>query len=558
MAPLLIAFLALVAGIPPAAAQEGAGGADAIADRLRGIEGRLEAINASNTWVLGFSLVIAAVAATAAIYYAKQLRKQLRLAEDDAENRLRPALDWRLLDNRGVIMVSGAGVRPSELTIRVINTGQSSARDVVVYQDARIVGSGTPQSPKMRRLGALGPGESVEIGIPMPAEDLASAMGGGIAYVEAGLIYRDGGGNVLSYVVAGYRSNTISTLFGDEDAVPGEIRGAVPWDGGGKAGARSRAPAPPGASGGGMPPARARSRALQSAGWQARWLAESQGPREDMTREDAEGALAACNGMISEDPVDAAAHRGRATALRALGRHEDALEAIGTAEKLDPADNRTLKEKARILCGLGRRNGAIGALNRALSGPGDDLCVYRELARLHTLLGEYDIAHGMWAAIAGQDPSHESHMGLAHTCMALRQHNSAVIALEKAIDMAPDDAYAHAQKGMAELNDERNEEAVAAFKKAISLDGGLADAHVGLAHALYRLGREAEAADELDRAVAADPENQKAHIDRGVLMLEMGRHAEADGSFAAARRLDPSMLVPGAGAPGQEQAAGDR
>lgn len=525
---VLIAFLALVAGIPPAAAQGDAAGAEAIVDRLREIEARLGSIDESNDMAAAASALIAVAAAAAAIYYGLQLKGQLALARDDARNRLRPALDWCLLGDRGIIRVSAAGVHQGTLTIRVINTGQVSARDVVVYQDARIVGSGAPTAPKMRRLGALGPGESVEIDIPMPVEDLASAMGGGVAYVEARLTYRDGGGMELEYVVAGYRSSTISTLFGGEDAA---------GNGGGDA-ARSDAPW------GGAPPARTKSRALQSSGWHARRLAESQEPREDMAREDAERMLLACDGAISENPADAAAHRDRATALRVLGRHKDALAAIEAAEKLDPADKGTLKAKSRILCALGRRNGAIGALNMALAGSGSDPAVYRELARLHTLLGEYDIAREMWASIVDQDPSHEAYMGLAHACMALRRHNDAVIALEGAIGEAPDDAYAHAQKGMAELNDDRNVEAVAAFEKAISLDGGLADARVGLAHALYRLGREAEAAGELDMAVRVDPGNQKAHIDRGVLMLEMGRRAEARESFEAARRLDPSMLVP--------------
>jgi len=132
----------LATGIQAAAAQEGAGGTGDVADRLWGIEERLEAINQSNSQVLWASLAIAIVAAVAATYYGVQLRKQLNLSEDDAKHRLRAVLTWHMLDDGSPIGVYGAGGRPGGLTIRVVNTGQVSAVDIVAYLDARIVGSG--------------------------------------------------------------------------------------------------------------------------------------------------------------------------------------------------------------------------------------------------------------------------------------------------------------------------------------------------------------------------------------------------------------------------------
>ncbi|MDD9826678.1 MAG: tetratricopeptide repeat protein [Thaumarchaeota archaeon] len=525
-----IAILVLAVGTQLAAAQDD--GAAAIPDRLREIGERLESIDQSNLRVLLASLAIAAIAVGAAIVYTAQLRKQLKLAEDDVKHRLLPVLSWSMPDDGLPIRVSGAGERPSGLTIRVINAGQVSARDIVVCQNARIVGSGASPLPKMRRLGALSPGKAIDIHIPVSAEDLASAMGGGIVYMELGFSYKDGGGDELAYRVAGYMSNTILTLFGEEDATP---RGG--W---GK-------PAPPGAGRGGKEKAgTGRPGGIQSAGSRSRDLAEAE-PRDEMTGKEAEGLLEACDKTIQKSPGDAAAHRNRARALRVLGQHRDALAAIETAAKISPLDARTLKEKSRILSGLGQKIGAIGALNQALGGCGNDLCVHRGLALLHTALGEYGLAYAAWARAAELDPAYETYMAMAYTCIAMRQHSRAAIALDAAIAQKPDDALAHAQKGIVELNVERNEEAIATLRRAIDLDSGLADARLGIAHALYRLGREAEAADELDRAVEADPENQKAHIDRGVLMLEMGRPDEARASFEAARRLDPSMLVPRAG-----------
>ena len=514
----LIAILVLAVGTQLAAAQDD--GAAAIPDRLREIGERLESIDQSNLRVLLASLAIAAIAVGAAIVYTAQLRKQLKLAEDDVKHRLLPVLSWSMPDDGLPIRVSGAGERPSGLTIRVINAGQVSARDIVVYQSARIVGSGASPLPKMRRLGALSPGKAIDIHIPVSAEDLASAMGGGVVYVEATFTYRGGGEGALEYVVAGYRSSTISTLFGGADVAP-------PDGGGGRPAAD----------------ADARRHALQSAGSQARLLAES-GQRAGMTMEEAARRLAECDAAAGEDSASAAAHMGRAKALRAMGRNSEALEAIEAAERIRPGDAAALMEMSKILRALGRTHEAIGVLGLVPGGRSDSLPALKEKARLHVLLGEHDAALALWERIAGLDPGHEAFMDLAYARMAVRQHADAAAALAKAIEARPNDALAHVQKGMAELVDERNVEAEATFRKAINLDGGLSDARVGLAHALYRLGREAEAADELDRAVESDPDNQKAHIDRGVLMLEMGRPAEARESFEAARRLDPSMLVP--------------
>lgn len=137
MPQALIAILALVAGFAPSAAQDDGGGAAAMADRLHGMGERLESINASNTWILLASLVMAAVAAWAAVYYGKQLKGQLALAKDGAGNRLRPALAWCLLGDLGITRAPAAGALPAGLMIRVINTGQASARDIVACQDCR-------------------------------------------------------------------------------------------------------------------------------------------------------------------------------------------------------------------------------------------------------------------------------------------------------------------------------------------------------------------------------------------------------------------------------------
>jgi len=554
VSPALLALLALLPALPGGAlAQEaGSAGLDEVAEELRKIREEIRVSEGETAWLyaasLGVGVAIAGIAlwATRAntLHLAEQarlFRERLDLLKKDMEHRLRPVLAWCMHEKGGAIKVSSSSGRLGHLTIRVINAGQVSAADVVVRHRAMIVGANTSPGPRVRHLGALAPNQPIEVQIPMPAEDIASAMGGGMAYMEASFEYSGGGKEGMTYTVAGYKSNSIEILFGEEDASPR-----------GQEATQQTASAPAqkdGARG-------AESQRIQSAGLHARNLAESQETREVMARDEAKRLLAECELAAEVDPHGPTIHRNRAAALRALGRHGEALVEIRRAEDMYRADARTLKEKARILRALGRGDEAIGALNQILVGLNDDLCAHREIARLHALRGDYGSAYASWASIVTQDPGHETRMGMAAACMAARQHGAAIVALGAVIDERPEDAYAHAQKGIAQISMGRHEEAVETLRRAVMLDPDMADAHTSLAHALRGTGRWAEAAEELDRAVRAGPGNQKAHVDRGVLMLEAGDLERAQESFEAARRLDPSMLVPRTGAaPGRPEAA---
>jgi len=547
-APLaLLALLALLPATPGDALAQGEDGVDLgdVAEELRRIREEIRVSEGETAWLYAASLAVGVAVAVVAFLAARAntsrlteqvrlFRERLDLLKTDMEHRLRPAPTWRMLGKGEPITVSRAGDRPGRLTIGVINAGQGAAVDVVARHHVRIVGCGSAPRPRMRSLGTLAPGETMDIHIPMPIEDIGSIMGGGLAYVEVVFECRDIEGKEMAYRVTGYKSNVVSFLFGE--MVP--IMHA----------SMTQGPAP--AADGRMPKGAGladMSQKIQSVGSHARDLAVSQEPRDIMEKDEAGRLLASCEHMIERDAQDHAAYRGRAAALRALGRHEDALEAIKRADAIHRGDARTLKEMARILRALGRQDEAIGRLNQIVGGLNDDLCVHRELARLHALRGDYESAYGQWNSIVSQDPGHRAHMAMAAVCMAMRDYDAASVALGFAIDQRPEDAYAHVQKGIAQLNQGRHGEAVDTLRRAASLDADMADAHVNLAHALHGAGREEEAADELDTAVRLEPGNQKAHIDRGVRMLEMGDLERAQESFAAARLLDPSMRVPQAG-----------
>lgn len=539
---------ALVLCAPPALAQgDDPGELSRIADELQAIKSHVESINASSTLAflgsfLG-SMAIALIAVWATIKYARKLdentrqieqqvtqsEEHLELARDDARNRLRPTLAWGVFGDGSPIRISGWSERPSGLTIRLLNVGQVSARDIIMYRDARAVeDDGKPGVPghKLRRLGALGPGRSIDILIPVPVETLGRVLSGGLAYIEAWFSYRAGDRQRFQYRVGGYVSNAISTLFdvAGQETVPGG-RAPSAASGAGAAARRAaphRGPAPPQGGKGGQ---------HEDGG-------EPEPPLPD---------LGQCRRDVEADPKSATARRAMGSALHRAGRHVEALEELDAAMELDPVDGRTIKELSRVLGSLGRYSDAIGQLRRISARGHRDVCVERELVRLHTMLGNHQGAHDALSRLDELDPSFETCMSTAAASAVMRQYDMAVHEFRRAVGMRPDDAGAHFGLGVAQMNSGHREEALVTLRRAIEIKPKMADAHVCLAHALYGLGLEEAACEAFDRAVGEGPESRRAHVSRGIIMLELGRNGEARESFAAVRRLDPSLQVPQVG-----------
>lgn len=527
-----------------------------IANELRDMRSHMESIDASGAWTfwgsfLG-SMAVAGIAVGATIKYARQLKdntrqierqvmqseEQLAIARDDAANRLRPTLAWGMVEGDRPIRISEWSDRQSGLVIRVINAGQVSARDITMHRDARIVRndgvSGVP-GPKIVHLGALGPGNHIDVLIPVPAETLGRMLSGEPVYIEARFSYKAGGGQWFRYQVGGYVSNMISTLF-DIAQEPGA---GMLSTGAARAGRRAHPGEP-----------REGARIVGGAGRpQGPGARPEAGGRPEHGR--ANGAtrpdLDQGDRAIEEDPKSATTLRNRGSALHRLGRNVEALGVLKAALELEPADGRTAKEMARVLGSLGRYNDAIGLLGQIAGMGRKDVCVERELVRLHGMLGQHRQAHDALARLAALDPGFATYMEMAATSMIMRQYGMAIDEFGKAAELRPDMAGAQIGKAMAQLNYGHGEEALATLRHAVRAESGSADARVCLAHALYRLGHEEEAREAFGRAAEEDPKNQRAHVNRGVIMRELGRDAEARAAFAAARRLDPSLQVPQVG-----------
>ena len=84
--------------------------------------------------------------------------------------------------------------------------------------------------------------------------------------------------------------------------------------------------------------------------------------------------------------------------------------------------------------------------------------------------------------------------------------------------------------------------AISALEKALELDPDLAIAHANLAGVYQRRFRYGEALRHAERAITLEPGNAGAHSNRGSALLALGRLGEAVEAFDRALSLDPSKL----------------
>lgn len=570
--PVAILIGALAVGIQVAQAQaDGADGEDSVVGRLQDLDARLESINASSEnafWMsFGIGMGVAMFAVLATFWYSRQLKKstehlekqathaekqaghsekQLEIARKDAKGRLRPMLSWADHDGGNPIEVTGYSGRPQAFMVRVVNSGEAAAMDIIVNMEARVVGNdgkrGAP-TPSVVRMGSLEPHKSTEVRIPASAETIARAMAGETVYVEATFAYSMGGTREFRYRVAGYFSNTMSFLFKalDEEVPRSGTEPEIP-DNASRDVADTGVPARPGAGGG------AAGGLLSRLGDIAERRHSGLGSAfSAVARGDEQGGRT----RPGDDPAKAAVHKKRGLDLHARGKHAEALEELLQAENLARPDAQTLYAKADALDKMGRYDAEIDTLGSILVRDEGNIDVDARIASLCVTLGHYDAAYSALSRIQMQDANYDACMDMATVSMALRKYDQAIVDFDGAIRARPDDPDAHYGKGVTQMNRGCDEETPVTLQRAANLDPARADAHVSVAHALLMLGRRDEAVAALGRAVDASPGDQRVRVNVGKIMMDLSRREEAREAFAEARRLDPSLLVP------MDAAAGD-
>jgi len=114
-----------------------------------------------------------------------------------------------------------------------------------------------------------------------------------------------------------------------------------------------------------------------------------------------------------------------------------------------------------------------------------------------------------------------------------------LIACQKSVALAPENAEAHYNLGITLKELGRFEEAEESYRQAIALKVGYSEAHNNLGITLKELGRLEEAEASYRQAIALKPDYADAYSNLGVTLQELGKLEDAEASYRKAIALKP-------------------
>ena len=157
----------------------------------------------------------------------------------------------------------------------------------------------------------------------------------------------------------------------------------------------------------------------------------------------------------------------------------------------------------------------------------------------HDRLRESEEAFRAALAINTEYPKGKRDLG--QVLLARNETREAVLVLEDAIELWPDDASAHALLAQGYYQAGDSSAAAREYGRAIELSAGGAALFTAYGNVLARLDRLDDALEQYDDAIAQDPAYALAHFNRGSALKLLGRDPEAGEAFGRASALDPEL-----------------
>ena len=195
-------------------------------------------------------------------------------------------------------------------------------------------------------------------------------------------------------------------------------------------------------------------------------------------------------------------------------------------------------------CGSGQRyKHCCGQVGIAQTAAGDSSGVTRsQLLELVPLLqaGRYQELERRARALTALDPASGGAWKALGVSLALQQ-KEALPSLQRAAELLPEDAEAHANLGAALLGAGRNDEAIASLRRALEIRPEDADAHSNLGNALRAAGQIEAALASYREALRIRPGHAGSHSNLGNLLLSIGRPEQAVDSYRSALALQPEQ-----------------
>jgi len=152
-----------------------------------------------------------------------------------------------------------------------------------------------------------------------------------------------------------------------------------------------------------------------------------------------------------------------------------------------------------------------------------------------------DALHALQRAIELSPDDAEAHGNLGNALRAAGQLERAVESQRRALGIKPDYAEAHNDLGSAQQDLGRLDEALGSFRRAIAIRSDFALAHCNLAHGLMLQNRPLDAEVSCRRALQIDPRLTTGIVQLAELQAGKGRFGEAEDLLKRAIAVEPDM-----------------
>ena len=241
------------------------------------------------------------------------------------------------------------------------------------------------------------------------------------------------------------------------------------------------------------------------------------------------------------NPRSVDAMLGLAMATHAQGKAKLARDWMSSAVAMAPGQPKVLQARARMLVEQGLPSAAEQSYRAAIGANPEQTQLKLDLAALYTdQLKKPAEALPLLRDLIRQNPVLASaHLQLGLALSAEGKLEDAGRALDEAMRLAPNDAFAVHARGLIALKQGQPDRALVLFDRALVLRKDFAGAMLARGDALQALGKPDQAIETYKRAAALAPTSALPHALRAQAFERMKRPAEAEQAYREALKLEP-------------------